>query len=150
MRKLALALTCVALALGVLAGVSAAPPKKPAKPAKPAKEKVITTKSGLKYVDLKVGKGASPKTGQTVTVNYVGTLTNGEVFDASSRHGGTFDFSIGLGQVIKGWDEGVMSMKVGGKRKLIVPPSLGYGSHAMGPIPPNSTLIFVVDLISVK
>jgi peptidylprolyl isomerase len=113
--------------------------------------KVVTTKSGLKYEDLVVGKGPSPKPGQSVTVNYVGTLQDGTKFDSSADHGGTFTFTIGEGQVIKGWDEGVMSMKVGGKRKLTVPPDLAYGPNGMPPvIPPNATLIFTVDLISVQ
>lgn len=121
-------------------------PKKPA-----PKEKIVTTKSGLKYVDLKVGKGASPKAGQMVTVHYIGTLTNGKKFDASRDHGSPFEFPIGQGRVIKGWDEGVMTMKVGGKRKLIVPPNLAYGERAMGDvIPANSTLIFEVELLGVK
>jgi peptidylprolyl isomerase len=113
--------------------------------------KVVTTKSGLKYVDLVVGKGPSPKPGQSVTVNYLGTFADGAKFDASADHGGTFTFTIGEGQVIKGWDEGVMSMKVGGKRDLIVPPNLGYGPNGAPPvIPPNATLHFRVDLISIQ
>jgi peptidylprolyl isomerase len=112
--------------------------------------KVVTTKSGLKYVDVVVGKGAQPHPGQTVTVDYVGKLTNGTVFDASKNHGGTFQFVIGEGQVIKGWDQGVMSMRVGGERKLIIPPALGYGAAgAGGVIPPNATLIFQVKLLGV-
>lgn len=111
----------------------------------------ITTADGLKYQDLKVGKGPMPKPGQTVTVDYVGKLTNGTVFDASKNHGGTFSFPIGEGQVIKGWDEGVITMHVGGERKLIIPPSLGYGPEGTpgGPIPPNATLIFDVKLLAV-
>ena len=113
--------------------------------------KTVTTKDGLKYHDVVVGKGASPRRGQTVTVDYVGTLTNGKVFDASRNHGGTFAFPIGEGQVIKGWDEGVMTMKVGGERKLTIPPSLGYGAAgAGGMIPPNATLIFDIKLLGVQ
>jgi peptidylprolyl isomerase len=105
---------------------------------------------GLEYVDLKIGKGPMPAAGQTVTVNYTGKLTTGVVFDASSRHGGTFDFVIGQGQVIKGWDEGVATMRPGGTRKLIVPPELGYGEQgAGGVIPPNATLVFIIDLIKI-
>jgi peptidylprolyl isomerase len=114
--------------------------------------KVMTLPGGLTYVDLKVGKGPMPKTGQNVTVNYVGTLTNGTVFDASSRTPeGTFTFAIGEKHVIEGWDEGVATMRVGGKRKLTIPPSLGYGAQGAGTvIPPNATLIFVIDLISIS
>jgi FKBP-type peptidyl-prolyl cis-trans isomerase len=111
----------------------------------------IVTASGLKYVDLVQGDGPSPQPGQTVSVNYVGTLTNGKKFDSSYDHGRPFDFRIGTGSVIKGWDEGVMSMKVGGKRKLIVPPALGYGVRGNPPdIPGNSTLVFEIELLSVK
>ncbi len=111
----------------------------------------IVTASGLKYVDLVQGDGPSPQTGQTVSVNYVGTLTNGNKFDSSYDHGKPFDFRIGTGSVIKGWDEGVMSMKVGGKRKLTIPPALGYGFHGSPPnIPGNSTLLFEIELLSVK
>jgi peptidylprolyl isomerase len=104
----------------------------------------------LKYEDLVTGTGASPQPGQNVTVHYTGTLENGTKFDSSLDRGQPFTFKIGIGQVIKGWDQGVMTMKVGGKRKLIIPPQLGYGSRAVGPIPPNSTLIFEVELIEVK
>ena len=124
--------------------------KKATQAAKKA-EKVITTASGLKYVDLKVGTGASPKPGDMVTVHYTGWLTNGKKFDSSLDRGKPFTFQIGRHRVIKGWDEGVMTMKVGGKRKLIIPPGLGYGVHGAGNvIPPNATLIFQVELLSVK
>ncbi len=110
-----------------------------------------TTSSGLKYTDETVGTGESPKTGQKVTVHYTGTLTDGKKFDSSKDRDEPFTFTIGIGQVIKGWDEGVMTMKPGGKRKLTIPPELGYGSRgAGGVIPPNATLIFDVELISVK
>ncbi|MBK9313075.1 MAG: FKBP-type peptidyl-prolyl cis-trans isomerase [Acidobacteria bacterium] len=109
-----------------------------------------TTESGLKYIDHVVGTGASPQSGQSVTVHYTGTLTDGSKFDSSVDRGQPFEFTIGIGRVIKGWDEGVMSMKVGGKRRLIIPPHLGYGSRNAGPIPPNSTLIFEVELLGVK
>lgn len=156
MRRLALvapALIVVsALALPGLAGAQAKKPgKKPAAPVK-AKGKVVTTKSGLKYEDLVVGKGPSPKKGQVVVVHYTGWLTNGTKFDSSKDHGQPFEFAIGTGGVIKGWDEGVMTMKVGGKRKLTVPPGLGYGAQGTpgGPIPPNATLLFEVELLKVK
>jgi peptidylprolyl isomerase len=112
---------------------------------------MTTTESGLKYVDIVVGEGESPKPGQMVTVHYTGTLENGTKFDSSVDRGQPFNFKIGVGQVIKGWDEGVMTMKVGGKRKLTIPPQLGYGARgAGGVIPPNATLIFDVELLGVK
>lgn len=106
---------------------------------------------GLQYVDLVVGEGASPTQGKTVTVHYTGALTDGKKFDSSLDRGQPFSFKIGIGQVIKGWDEGVATMKEGGKRQLIIPPDLGYGSRgAGGVIPPNATLVFDVELISVQ
>jgi peptidylprolyl isomerase len=112
--------------------------------------KEITTASGLKYIDEVIGKGESPSPGKTVKVHYTGRLENGTKFDSSVDRNQPFEFIIGTGGVIQGWDEGVMSMKVGGKRKLIVPPKLGYGSQDKGVIPPNSTLIFDVELLGVK
>ena len=111
----------------------------------------VTTASGLKYVDYKVGDGASPTAGARVTVHYTGTLVDGSKFDSSVDRGQPFVFPIGMGRVIKGWDEGVMSMKIGGKRKLIIPPELGYGARgAGGAIPPNATLLFDVELLGVE
>lgn len=113
--------------------------------------KVVTTSSGLKYIEVKEGTGATPQTGQTVEVHYTGTLENGTKFDSSRDRGQPFDFKIGLGQVIKGWDEGLSTMKVGGQRQLIIPPELGYGSRgAGGVIPPNAILHFDVELLGVK
>ena len=101
--------------------------------------------------DEVVGTGATAQVGDTVTVNYVGMLTNGTVFDASANHGTTgFTFPLGAGQVIKGWDEGVVGMKVGGKRELIIPASLAYGPQAVGSIPANSTLVFEIELLNVQ
>jgi ketosteroid isomerase-like protein len=111
----------------------------------------MTTSSGLRYIDLKVGTGESPTSGQMVTVHYTGTLENGTKFDSSVDRCQPFTFPIGIGKVIKGWDEGVMTMKVGGKRRLIIPPELGYGSRGAGNvIPPNATLIFDVELLGLK
>lgn len=112
--------------------------------------KSMTTESGLRYEDIVVGTGPSPQSGQEVTVHYTGTLEDGTKFDSSLDRGQPFKFKIGLGQVIKGWDEGVMTMKVGGKRKLVIPPQLGYGRRGVGPIPPNSTLVFEVELLEVQ
>ncbi|MFN6560400.1 MAG: FKBP-type peptidyl-prolyl cis-trans isomerase [Nostoc sp. ChiSLP01] len=111
----------------------------------------VTTPSGLKYVELKEGTGATPERGQTVEVHYTGTLQDGTKFDSSRDRGQPFKFKIGVGQVIKGWDEGLSTMKVGGRRNLIIPPELGYGSRgAGGVIPPNATLLFDVELLGVK
>jgi FKBP-type peptidyl-prolyl cis-trans isomerase len=112
---------------------------------------VTSTASGLKYEDLVVGTGATPKAGQTCSVHYTGWLTNGSKFDSSRDRGTPFTFPIGQGSVIKGWDEGVMGMKVGGKRKLWVPPALAYGPDGYPPvIPPNSELVFEVELLGVQ
>jgi peptidylprolyl isomerase len=114
----------------------------------PAAANTVTTPSGLSYADLVVGKGPTPAPGKAVKVHYTGWLENGTKFDSSLDRGEPFVFAIGAGQVIPGWDEGVMSMKVGGKRKLIIPPQLGYGAAGAGSaVPPNATLIFEVELL---
>jgi peptidylprolyl isomerase len=117
--------------------------------------KPVTTPSGLQIIDTKVGTGASPKAGQTCVMHYTGWLyengAKGKKFDSSVDRGQPFEFPIGRGQVIAGWDEGVSTMKVGGKRTLIIPAALGYGARgAGGVIPPNATLIFDVELLGVK
>ncbi|MDQ2798780.1 MAG: FKBP-type peptidyl-prolyl cis-trans isomerase [Armatimonadota bacterium] len=114
--------------------------------------KLKKTASGLRYYDTKIGTGPNPKIGQTVSVQYTGSLLDGTKFDSSYDHGGTpIDFPIGVGQVIKGWDEGVPPMKVGGKRRLVIPGDLAYGANPPTPtIPPNATLVFDIELVAVK
>jgi peptidylprolyl isomerase len=137
MRRFALAFLCVGLAA---AGLNAA-----------KKEKVNTTPSGLKYIDTVVGTGPAPTKGKRVTVHYTGTFENGKKFDSSVDRKEPFTFVLGVGQVIRGWDEGVATMKVGGKRKLIIPPQLAYGERGAGNvIPPNATLNFDVELLKVE
>ena len=144
-------LMAAAAALLFTAAVVAVPTSTQAQPA----EKTMTvTASGLRIEDTTVGTGASPKTGQTCKMHYTGWLyengVKGKKFNSSVDRGQPFAFTIGVGQVIKGWDEGVASMKVGGKRTLIIPPALGYGARgAGGVIPPNATLMFDVELLGV-
>ena len=110
-----------------------------------------TAPTKLVVKDIKVGKGAAVKTGQTLTVNYVGvSCSTGKAFDASYPRKQPFSFPLGQGQVIKGWDQGLVGMKVGGRRELVIPATLGYGAAGSGTIKPNETLIFVVDLVSAK
>src|SRR6266852_4667645 len=112
---------------------------------------MITTTSGLQYEDQAVGTGAEAKAGNTVEVHYTGTLKDGKKFDSSLDRGKPFSFKLGAGQVIKGWDEGVAGMKIGGKRKLTIPPELGYGKKGAGKvIPPDAELTFEVELLKVK
>ena len=111
----------------------------------------MKTNSGLEYIETVAGTGAQAAAGKTVSVHYTGKLTNGKVFDSSLTRGTPIEFKLGAGRVIKGWDEGIALMKVGGKAALTIPPELGYGERgAGGVIPPNATLIFEVELVSVK
>jgi FKBP-type peptidyl-prolyl cis-trans isomerase len=149
-KPLTLALATLLTALPLAGPVLAQAPKEKAME-KPAEGTEVVTPSGLKYVDVKVGDGAEAKPGQVVDVHYTGWLTNGTKFDSSVDRGKPFSFKLGAGQVIEGWDKGVAGMKVGGKRKLTIPPGLGYGAQSVGGvIPPNSTLIFDVELLGVK
>lgn len=116
-----------------------------------AEEGMTTTPSGLQYRDDKVGDGQEAKAGDLVAVHYTGTLADGKKFDSSRDRGQPFQFGLGAGQVIRGWDEGVAGMKIGGRRTLVIPPELGYGSRAMGNvIPANSTLVFDVELLGIR
>jgi peptidylprolyl isomerase len=113
-------------------------------------QNIVTTDSGLQYIDLVEGTGATPQAGQTVVVHYTGTLENGTKFDSSRDRNQPFSFQLGAGRVIRGWDEGISTMKVGGRRQLIIPSDLGYGARgAGGVIPPNATLIFDVELLRI-
>jgi len=152
MQRTFCALAGAALTITVLGGASAKPSHPVKKSAPAAAGKTVTTKSGLKYQDLVVGKGPLPKPGQTVLVHYVGTFPDGRKFDASRDHGpAPFGFTLGAGQVIAGWDEGLSTMHVGGKRKLTVPYTLGYGERGMPPaIPPKATLLFTVELVGIR
>ena len=117
----------------------------------PAAGTEVTTASGLRYTDLVVGTGASPEPGRTAVVHYTGTLTDGTKFDSSRDRGQPLDFPVGAGRVIRGWEEGVLTMKVGGRRRLVIPPALGYGERGSPPkIPPNSTLVFDIELLEVR
>jgi FKBP-type peptidyl-prolyl cis-trans isomerase len=139
---------CVGLLILVGWGLNAEDKKGEEKKDEP---KVIKTKSGLEYQDLKEGTGVEAKKGDTVVVHYTGWLKeNKKKFDSSLDRGKPFDFELGAGDVIKGWDEGVAGMKVGGKRRLIIPSELGYGKTGKGDIPPNADLVFEVELLKIK
>jgi len=116
----------------------------------PVSGQPIETGSGLKYIEIKAGSGDSPEPGQTVVVHYTGWLEDGTKFDSSVDRGQPFSFPIGTGRVIAGWDQGLATMQVGGQRRLIIPPDLAYGASGQGPIPPNATLIFDVELLEVR
>ena len=135
----------------LLLGTSSAKSPSGASPTKLADSGYETTSSGLMYHDLQIGSGASPQKGQKVTVHYSGWLTNGKVFDSSLKRNKPFTFEIGKRKVIRGWDEGVLTMKVGGRRQLKVPSALGYGTVGSPPvIPKNATLIFEVELLEIN
>lgn len=155
-QKRTLALAVGAAVMLLLPTASRADEKKPAPGAEKKESKMVKTPSGLQYEDTKVGEGVSPKTGQTCVMHYTGWLwvneARGKKFDSSVDRGEPFEFAIGRGQVIKGWDEGVATMKVGGKRTLVIPPGLAYGDRNVGGglIPAGSTLVFDVELLGVK
>ena len=154
MKTLILAIALLALAVQIAAQTTPAK-KTPAAPAASGPTKVTgeptKTASGLEYWDIKVGAGAVAQSGKHVKVDYTGWLTNGKKFDSSVGTGRPFDFVLGGRQVIKGWDEGIVGMKVGGKRQLRIPPDLAYGAAGYPPIiPANSTLVFDVELVDVK
>jgi FKBP-type peptidyl-prolyl cis-trans isomerase len=115
-----------------------------------SRDDLETTRSGLQRADVEVGTGTEATPGRVVVVHYTGRLTNGDTFDSSRKRDQPFSFTLGAGEVIQGWDEGVAGMRVGGKRALVIPPSLGYGARAVGPIPANSTLVFDVELLDVR
>jgi len=141
----------VALAMVALVVISSAQEKKGEGGPTKVTGAPTKTPSGLEYWDIKAGTGAVAQSGHKVKVHYTGWLTNGKKFDSSVDRGQPFEFMLGAGQVIKGWDEGVAGMKVGGKRQLKIPPNLGYGAAgAGGVIPPNATLIFDVELLGVQ
>jgi FKBP-type peptidyl-prolyl cis-trans isomerase FkpA len=149
--KSSLAICLVVLATSCTKQEASNPVTPPLPPGAVAPPKPITNVSELKMEDTKVGTGAVAKAGKSVTVHYTGWLTNGTKFDSSKDHGQPFTFQLGAGQVIKGWDQGVAGMKVGGVRKLTIPPSLAYGPNgAGGVIPPNATLVFEVELLGVN
>lgn len=143
----------VILAIGIMFGIiplETNPIQQPVNEVKSSTTQTKTEEKKMKIEDITMGQGKEAKSGDTVVVNYKGTLENGKQFDSSYDRGQSFETQIGVGKVIKGWDEGIPGMKVGGKRKLTIPPELAYGREGQGEIPPNSVLIFEVELLDVK
>lgn len=144
----------LALLVAWAAGCAGPPPPAPLDkppPPPPPVGRVTVTESGLRYEDLIEGTGETPRPGQTCRVHYTGTFEDGRTFDSSRNRGEPFEFSIGRGRVIQGWEEGVATMRVGGRRQLIIPPHLGYGERGVpGVIPPNAVLYFDVELLGIR
>jgi FKBP-type peptidyl-prolyl cis-trans isomerase len=150
LKIFSLAICLVALASACTKKPSEAPQGQNTAPDATAPAAQTSTEAKVESVDNVVGKGAEAVSGKTVTVHYTGTLTSGEKFDSSLDRNLPFTFRLGAGEVIKGWDQGVVGMKVGGKRKLTIPSILAYGANAVGKIPANSTLLFDIELLDVK
>ena len=146
----AIVVIAVMLAFIVFSVIQTLPPKVTEMPGVDPNIEIVKTASGLQYQDQVVGTGAVAQAGQTVSVNYTGWLVDGSKFDSSADHGQPLEFTLGDGSVIPGWDEGVATMKVGGKRQLVIPAELGYGDTGSGAIPPGATLIFEVELLEIQ
>jgi FKBP-type peptidyl-prolyl cis-trans isomerase len=147
LKSLKIIVASIALMTISACSASAAPP---APVCKNGTGETVTTASGLKYEDLIICEGTPAKNGNKVSVHYLGTLESGQKFDSSFDHNKPFDVTLGAGGVIRGWEEGLLGMAVGSKRRLVIPPELGYGPQANGPIPANATLIFVVQVMDIK
>ena len=154
MKRTILIIAALSLASPVVVQAKEKAPAAKKKAAKKAKKEAAnkehSSQSGLKWTVLKEGKGETPKRGDKVVVHYTGWLTNGKKFDSSRDRGEPFKFTVGVGQVIKGWDEGVMRMRPGDRFKFTIPANLAYGERGVGPIPPNSVLVFDVEFIKVS
>jgi FKBP-type peptidyl-prolyl cis-trans isomerase FkpA len=149
-KKIRAPLAAMLAVVGALSAYAASLPQED-KPSPPEPGKEVVTRSGLKYVDLKVGAGDAAHPAQVVDVHYTGWLTDGTKFESSRDANQPLTFRVGAGDVLKGWDEGVIGMKVGGKRRLVLPPELGYGKQGAGSVvPPNATLVFEFELLAVR